>query len=1144
MLRRPISLLWSALACGLSISVAVPAVATDTAPGEPTAPNAADGSGSTTGPGETGPAGTTDRTGPAPDEAGASQHSSDRTESFLTARRSTGGTGWFTVGEHSVPVAPGLDHTRFDRYDARGWVRVNALTAELSTPGLKIDYTAPGKVSGPGPLSSALSREGAVAGVNGDFFDIGDTGAPLGIGVDRQRGLVHGSARRSDWTNNTFTLDADNMAAIAETYLQASIVRKGGRPPIPVTNLNAHEIRPGGIGLYTSAWGADSRTRVLPSTSAMRREVVIRRGQVRAKRKRVSSGPIPAATFHLVGVGEGAQRLARLRVGQKARVEYGLNRRATRVAVGGNVVVLRDGKVLAPNDEEMHPRTAIGIDRDTDKIIVIAVDGRQWHSRGLTMKETGALLKRMGAEDGLNLDGGGSSTMMAREAGESLGVVNAPSDGSLRPVPNGLGFSFAEGSGRLRGLRVEPLADLDDSRRVLRGLSRVLVARGHDETYDAVAAKPGWRGDPNIAARPGPARRTVVTGRRPGPATVTASQGAATGRLDLRVLGAVHRLETSLPTMSLPGKGRSASFDVRGYDAHGFGTWVEPRDVRLSFDRDKLRVRRTSRGFTVTARVGSANDVIRVGAGGRSSYIGVAIGLARGLSDRMNSLERWSASSYPARAGASLSLTKNRNGRPGKAIAMRYSLYGKASTRAAYLTANPGRDLPGRLRRLGVWVRGDGNGAWLRSTVRDASDSRATFTLARRVDWRGWRFLSARLPAGLAQPVRFLRVYAVETGPRRYAGTLAFDDLTVFTDRVPRVPATPPLRDPMVADLEPLEAGGLRVAVLGDARVRGAAPGSAAVRRTRRTMREIVAADPDLVLVNGDLVGRGDRGDIALARRLITEELAGKVDWRYVPGEGELGSSGDLTSYRSEFGNPVRVFDKSRTRFVLLNSAQGAFRLGGFSQLVRLRETLARAVTDTTVSSVVVVAHHPTSDPAAGGTAELADPREGRLVEGLLEDFRARTGKNVGYVAGHARRFEVARTDGVPHVLTGPVRNAAGSFTGWSMLRVAPEGLSVEFRPHVGRLRLDAPDRMTPGAVADTSAVVVQYGRRVRAGYPMNLHWVPSPGVHVGAAGGAPASAVLAVQPETGRVTALRAGTAALTLRVNGVKATRTVTVS
>lgn len=1135
MRRTRASFLWTALACLLSLSVAVPAAATDA--GAPPAEETAQAP--SAGPDDT-------DQGPTPPEAQDTEdpeHSSDPSEPVFLTRRSGAITGYFDLNQRSRPVAPGLEHTSFDRYDGRGWVRVNVLTADLSTPGLRLDYAAPGKVSSTGPLSAALARDNAVAGVNGDFFDIGDTGAPLGVGVDRQRGLIHGS--RSGW-NNTFMLEGGNVARIAQAYLEASVVRPG-KPAIAVTNLNAPQLQPGGIGIYTSDWGSTSRLRVLPS-SAPRREVVIRGGQVRANRKSVSSGPIPAGVVHLVGIGEGAETLARLKVGQRAAVRYGLNRDAVRVAVSGSVIVLRDGKVLAPNDIEMHPRTAVGIDRDQNRIIFVTVDGRQPHSRGMTMKETGVLLKRLGAEDGLNLDGGGSSTMLARESGEYIGVVNSPSDGRQRSVPNGLGFSFAKGSGKLRGFRIEPAAETTESHEVLRGLSRVLVARGHDETFAPVAAKPRWSGSPQVEARPGPAARTVVTGRRTGDGRVTASTAAASGQFRIRVLGRVHRLEASVPSLALAGTGSRATFEVRGYDADGFGTWVEPRDIRLSFDRDELGVRRTGRGFTVVARAGSASELVKVTAGGRSTYVGVTVGLARKPVDRMNGPAGWEASAYPARASASLAQTKDRHGNPGRAIAMRYALYGKKATRAAYLTAAPARDLPGRARRIGLWVRGDGRGAWLRLVVRDAAGTRATLNLSQRVTWTGWRFVSADLTSSLTQPLDFVRVYAVETTrSRRYSGTLAFDDLTVFTERPAPSAATAPLRDPAVADLAPLAEGGLRIAVLADAGISASAPASTAVDRTRRTMRQIVAANPDLVVLGGDLTRKGDRPDLALAARLAEEEIGPGTAWRYVPGEGELGSSGDLSAFRERFGEPVRVVDRDGTRLVFLNSAQGIFRLGGFGQLLRLRAQLNDAATDPGVSSVVVFAHHPTSDPAPGGRAELADPREADVVEGLLADFRARSGKAVAYVGAHARRFEMTRTDGVQQVVAGPVTGAArstiGSFTGWSLLRVAPDGVTAAFHPLVDRLRLRAPESMAVGATAQASGMVRQAGRRVSVAYPMHAEWLPSPRVHVGAAAGAPPTAVLAVAPQTGKVTALRAGSGELRLRVGGVVASRTVAV-
>jgi exopolysaccharide biosynthesis protein len=48
----------------------------------------------------------------------------------------------------------------------------------------------------------------------------------------------------------------------------------------------------------------------------------------------------------------------------------------------------------------------------------------------------------LGAEDALNLDGGGSSTMVGLRPDGILSVLNSPSDGQQRPVPNGLQMSY------------------------------------------------------------------------------------------------------------------------------------------------------------------------------------------------------------------------------------------------------------------------------------------------------------------------------------------------------------------------------------------------------------------------------------------------------------------------------------------------------------------------------------------------------------------------------------------------------------------------------------------------------------------------------------------------------------------------------
>ena len=111
-------------------------------------------------------------------------------------------------------------------------------------------------------------------------------------------------------------------------------------------------------------------------------------------------------------------------------------------AVTGNTFILRDGVRISTDDRDLHPRTAIGIDHDTGQVLVVVLDGRSEVSRGATMLEMAKLFERLGVEDALNLDGGGSSIMLARQADGALAVMNSPSDGHPRPVANGLEITY------------------------------------------------------------------------------------------------------------------------------------------------------------------------------------------------------------------------------------------------------------------------------------------------------------------------------------------------------------------------------------------------------------------------------------------------------------------------------------------------------------------------------------------------------------------------------------------------------------------------------------------------------------------------------------------------------------------------------
>lgn len=82
-----------------------------------------------------------------------------------------------------------------------------------------------------------------------------------------------------------------------------------------------------------------------------------------------------------------------------------------------------------------HPRTAVGYDEDTGLLWLVVVDGRQpGHSMGMTLPELLEVMEALGAEEALNLDGGGSSVMLV--GGETM---SRPSDeAGERPVVNAL----------------------------------------------------------------------------------------------------------------------------------------------------------------------------------------------------------------------------------------------------------------------------------------------------------------------------------------------------------------------------------------------------------------------------------------------------------------------------------------------------------------------------------------------------------------------------------------------------------------------------------------------------------------------------------------------------------------------------------
>jgi exopolysaccharide biosynthesis protein len=117
-------------------------------------------------------------------------------------------------------------------------------------------------------------------------------------------------------------------------------------------------------------------------------------------------------------------------------------------AVAGRELLVANGKpldnILEANDDKPYSRVAAAVDQEGKKLWLIIVDGKQpLYSEGLTKVELAAIIAKLGVDKAINLDGGGSTTLvMATSNGAK--VLNAPMRAKLpmneRPVSNHLGF--------------------------------------------------------------------------------------------------------------------------------------------------------------------------------------------------------------------------------------------------------------------------------------------------------------------------------------------------------------------------------------------------------------------------------------------------------------------------------------------------------------------------------------------------------------------------------------------------------------------------------------------------------------------------------------------------------------------------------
>jgi hypothetical protein len=365
----------------------------------------------------------------------------------------------------ATTVSPGVVFRTFQTTGAAGTVLGDLLDVDLTNQHVSVGLLRPTFIASRLTVSNMANAQHAVAGVNGDFFNISETHQGVtptgssdgpevtggkGIKAAVPKGQRFGPALPAGTTpEDVIGVGTDGIGRLDRMPLSGQV--KDGVTTLTLRGLNQYAIPVDGIGIFTHAWGSVSRERAVCGTDTLRSapcstdtaEVTIQDDVVTSVHNTIGSGSIPQGTSVLIGREQGADLLrATFHPGEQVQVGFHLaDQEQFRFAVGG-FPILRDG---APPDGLSNvgsaPRTAAGVNQAGTHLYLVVVDGSSSTSAGMTLAELSALLKGFGAGDGINLDGGGSSTFVTQSSGASTVTVrNKPADGSQRPVANGIGI--------------------------------------------------------------------------------------------------------------------------------------------------------------------------------------------------------------------------------------------------------------------------------------------------------------------------------------------------------------------------------------------------------------------------------------------------------------------------------------------------------------------------------------------------------------------------------------------------------------------------------------------------------------------------------------------------------------------------------
>jgi hypothetical protein len=321
-------------------------------------------------------------------------------------------------------------------------------------------------------------------------------------------------------------------------------------------------------------------------------EMVVDKGFVTEIRKNLPSIKIPESGYVVITRTAGSQFLYdNFKVGDPVGFDVSSlpDWNNISMTVSGGSMLIKKGKIPSTfshypsgnkDYEPREARTAIGSTKDGKQLVFLTVDEKSGASVGMTQKELASYLLSKGLYNALNLDGGGSTTMVARaQKSGILELVNKVKEGTQRSVSNAIGlFSTSKPSA------LSKLVIYTDNQNVFVNTSGKFTVKGYDKYSNPVAINSKdivWSNSGFKGSFSGSTLRPTSVGS----GYVYAAIGKIKGKIDVSSLSSPVQLILNSKSINVT-VSKTARLTVTGKNKNGYYAPISPNDVKWSTPKE------------------------------------------------------------------------------------------------------------------------------------------------------------------------------------------------------------------------------------------------------------------------------------------------------------------------------------------------------------------------------------------------------------------------------------------------------------------------------------------------------------------------------------------------------------------------------